>query len=212
MANGGTQGAFETSDDNMIRNVFISGNSGGAMVLGAGTNGNSRNVLDHVTVRNNYFTDNLHIRPAQQFDDSNEGNTLSTSENVISHLIITHNVVNGMAHDYGPFFYTTVVAGIEHDPSSTFIAENNIIQDISFVDNILIYIGGDDVWYTAGWLIKPGIEYTLDDGIVISVIDIMDGIDNATMQTDGNRYEGVTFLKNRKTDSYDPEIPWEQQH
>ena len=209
--NGGTPGAFETSDDNVIRNVLISGNSGGGMVLGAGTNGNSRNILDQVTVRNNYFTDNLHIRPAQQFDDSNEGNTLSTSENVISHLLITRNVIDGMARDYGPFFYTAIVAGIEHDPTSTFIAENNIIQDISFVDNILIYINGQDVWYTAGWLITPGVEYTLDDGIVISVIDI-DGTDNATKQTDGNRYEGVLFSKNRKIDNYDPKLPWDQQH
>ena len=209
--NGGTPGAFETSDDNVIRNVLISGNSGGGMVLGAGTNGNSRNILDQVTVRNNFFTDNLHIRPAQQFDDSNEGNTLSTSENVISHLLITRNVIDGMARDYGPFFYTAIVAGIEHDPTSTFIAENNIIQDISFVDNILIYINGQDVWYTAGWLITPGVEYTLDDGIVISVIDI-DGTDNATKQTDGNRYEGVLFSKNRKIDNYDPKLPWNQQH
>ena len=212
MGNGGTPDAFETSDDNVIRNVLISGNSGGAMVLGAGINGNSRNILDQVTVRNNYFTDNVHIRPAQLFDESNQGNTLSTSENVISHLLVARNVVNGMAHDYGPFFYTIVVAGMEHDPSSTVIAENNIIRDISFVDNILIYVGGNDIHYTAGWLITPGVEYTLDDGIVISVIGIMDGIDNATKQTDGNRYECVLFSKNRKIDNYDPKLPWDQQH
>ncbi len=73
-------------------------------------------------------------------------------------------------------------------------------------------INGQDVWYTAGWLITPGVEYTLDDGIVISVIGIMDGIDNATKQTDGNRYEGVLFSKNRKIDNYDPKLPWDQQH
>ena len=55
-------------------------------------------------------------------------------------------------------------------------------------------------------------EYTLDDGIVISMIGIMDGIDNATKQTDGNRYEGVLFSKNRKIDNYDPKLPWDQQH
>jgi hypothetical protein len=55
------------------------------------------------------------------------------------------------------------------------------------------------------------VEYTLDDGIVISVIDI-DGTDNATKQTDGNRYEGVLFSKNRKIDNYDPKLPWDQQH
>lgn len=201
--NGGTPGAFETSDGNAVRNVLISGNTGGRIVLGAGTNGNSRNTLEDVIVRNNVITDSLFIRPAQLFDEGNIGNTLVTSGNVITRMRVENNVIDRTEKE--SFIWIDLLACDQFDPSTTNIADNNVIRDLSFVGNRMI--GFHDLENT-DWFIEDGISYTLTDGVVCASVAVVVN-ENGDLRYGDNRYENLTFSGNRSIErwDYDPYAP-----
>ncbi len=203
-ANGGTPGAFETSDGNTVRNVLISGNTGGRIVLGAGTNGNSRNTLEDVTVRNNVITNSMFIRPAQLLDENNEGNTLVTSGNVIQRMRVENNVVDRTKNE-GSSIWVALLACDEFDPSTTNIADDNVIRDLSFVGNCMVAF--HDLENT-GWHIEDGIPYTLTDGVVCASVMAVAN-ENGDLRFADNRYENLTFSGNRSIErwDYDPYAP-----
>ncbi len=203
-ANGGTPGAFETSDGNTVRNVLISGNTGGRIVLGAGTNGNSRNTLEDVTVRNNVITDSMFIRPAQLLDENNEGNTLVTSGNVIQRMRVENNVVDRTKNEFSSI-WVAFLACDEFDPSTTNIADDNVIRDLSFVGNCMVAF--HDLENT-GWHIEDGIPYTLTDGVVCASVMAVAN-ENGDLRFADNRYENLTFSGNRSIErwDYDPYAP-----
>ena len=205
--NGGTPGAFETSDGNTVRNVLISGNTGGRIVLGAGTNGNSHNMLEDVVVRNNVVTGSLFIRPAQLFDEGNVGNTLVTSGNVIENLRVENNVIDctNAQQDFNCFIWVCLLACDRFDPSSTNIADDNVIRDLSFVGNRMIGFHDLD---NPVWFIENGISYSLLDGVVCASVGIV-GDENGDLRYRNNRYENLCFSGNRSIErwDYDPYAP-----
>ena len=204
--NGGTPGAFETSDGNTVRNVLISGNTGGRIVLGAGTNGNSRNTLEDVTVRNNVITDSMFIRPAQLFDEGNAGNSLVTSGNVIQRMRAENNVTDCTnSEGVESFIWISLLACDLFDPSTTNIANDNVIRDLGFTRNRMV---GFDELENTDWFIESGVSYTLMDGIVCASVSIVVE-ENGDLHYKNNRYENLFFSGNRSIDrwDYDPYAP-----
>ena len=204
--NGGTPGQFEICEDNIIRNILVSGNTGGGMVIAAGTGGNQRNLLENMTVRNNVFTREVHIRAAQMFDDSNEGNTLDTSGNTISDLCFRDNVIDNQTNPMSTYFADVAAGDVEYDPSSTIIASDNVIRNLSFIGN-RYYWGDRDVG--PQW-IEEGIDYTLESGEIVVDLQHDRHYNMAPYQGENNRYEGILFAKNwMTTDPYNPYTPYE---
>ena len=207
--NGGVPGQFRCCENNVIRNVRISGNAGGSFVLDAATGGNSNNVLEDVVVRNNYFNYPCYITCALLLDDYNVGNTLSTSGNRMERVTITRNWLDGNVIKDGPIFYMSVVGDTPADPSSTLIGNDNLMKDIYFTDNIQISKDGFDGWFTTDFLVAedalPAI--VVQDGIVICRTYKISVGDVENVRAENNRMENIVFSGNTRVEKYDRYVP-----
>lgn len=194
--NGGVPGQFESSDHNIVRNVTISGNKGGGVVVGAGIFGNSENTCENYVIRDNLFTGAVHLRPAQIGDEGNIGNTLITSGNTLRNFLFIRNLISD-AEDENALVWLELLAGQPCDPSTTLIAENNHIIDLRFIDNI--YIGEKRL--NAG-LIENGIDYILENGEVFCEAMFERGDpDIPNYQKSNNTYKGLYFSGNQQVTS-----------
>lgn len=192
----GGYNAPESSNNNIIRNVLISGNSGGQILIGAGVFGNSYNLCEDVIIQNNNDA-NISIRPAQVGDQRNEGGILVTSSNVIRNVEIAYNTINHSAR--GSVVNLHILAPDECDPSTKLYADNNRIENVIIHDNICIGRSLEEIN-----LIENGIGYTLIDGNIICQVSTSLGSDVTYESCIGNGFNGLTMYGNTYTDNYEP--------
>lgn len=205
--NGGVVGQFETSDHNIVRNIQVSGNTGGQFCCSVGVCGNSDNAVSDMVLRNNYFTNSIFLRPCQPIDEKNEGNRLSTSDNVLENVTLEYNVFDFRARD-DAFIWVAVLAFDSCAAETQLILHNNVIRNLQFRDNL--YLGRENL--TSG-KIDAGIDYTLESGQIMCRAMLEAG-DPGEAQTDygNNRIEGIVFTGNRKVESYNPYDLWNADH
>ena len=201
-SNGGTPGAFESSDYNTVKNVLVSGNTGGSTVFGTSCNGNSYNTIKDVLIRNNYFTSNLHFRPCQPIDERNKGNRLSMTGNRLENVTLEYNVLDFRENDN--FIYLTILAFDTCDPSTYYVLKDNLFKNFTMRNNL--YLGSHE---DGDIKIEDGIGYSLVSGMVPVHAMIYMNDEGNNFEAENNRFEGLTFDGNRKVESYDPYAPWD---
>ena len=81
----------ETADGNTVKNVLISGNTGGRLRMSCAVGGNSNNTMENVVIRNNSFTDFCEFTCAQNNNVRNVGQEMHTSSNVMRNFVIAYN-------------------------------------------------------------------------------------------------------------------------
>lgn len=201
-ANGGTPGAFETSDGNIVKNVLVSGNHGGRFVCSSSVGGSSGCISSNILIRNNVFTNYAFIRVTQPMDEKNEGLHIVMNNNVIEELTFEYNVLV----EYP--LYMSLAAFDIIDSTSKFTVNNNIMRNITIKDN---YVVGND--YSKADNVSDKIDVELNDGIIPGEIEIgIDYISNQylpNVEFSNNRYENLLFENNHSIKEWKPGEAWD---
>ena len=185
-ANGGIPGAVEACDNNVVRNILVSGNCGGRLVCASSVNGHSNCKTEDIVIRNNIITDYVFIRVTQPIDERNEGYTIAMNNNSIDHLIFEYNVLIDKP------MYIGLASFDDSDDSTSYIIEDNVMSASVFRNNY--YVGNE---YQHTEYISKEIDLELRGGIIPGDIYISNQEGKASnVIFENNRYENLIFENN----------------